>query len=379
MVLLGARGDDARRWRAALDLFQGADVYFGPDYARAYEDLGWGRACGFLYRSDGGAVLHPLLVREIADLPWARGVAADARDCVTPYGYAGPLCSVPAAPEPSGDGPRRTALVAEFDRAFRAACRQAGIVSEFVRFHPLLGTREYFAPSGGEEPTRRGETVWLDLREATEERLMAGMLPAARNKVRRAVRAGVTIESGSSAEALETLHRLYEATIRRLVAPPEYRFPLSYFHAMARLPGSRVVVARRDGRAVWAGIFLSGGRFLHYHLSGSAEGEAAPGANNLALLQAAVEGARAGAEAFHLGGGFGARSDSLLAFKAAMGPGRAEYWTAERIHDPDRYARLCEARSRAASRREPREPAGSRESAGSVESNGYFPAYRAAV
>jgi len=391
LLVLGARGEDARRWSEALSLFPRSDVYFTPGYARAYEDLGWGRATGFLFLSEAGAVLHPLIVREIADLPWAAGTpeAQGARDLVSPYGYGGPLCSLPGMePGAASEGPERETLIAEFDREFRAACRQMGIVSEFVRFHPLLGTHEGLAGRIG--LTRRGETVWLELPDGAAEgeaegdspadRLMARMQPSARNKVRRARRCGVTVEFSRAAVAIATLHRLYDETVGRLDAPAEYRFPPSYFEAMASLPGSEILVSRAEGRAVWAGIFLAHGPFLHYHLSGSAAGEKVPGANNLALLEAGLRAAAAGARVFHLGGGFGARSDSLLAFKASMGDRRAEYWTGERIHDADRYARLCKAWGRAQAAASGDEAGGASACvSGGTAGDGYFPAYRAPV
>lgn len=355
-ALLQARGPDAERWRDVLSRFPRRDVYYTPEYALAYENPGE-EARAALLVSGGDAVIHPVLVRDLAALPWAgsgRGPAAGC-DLVTPYGYGGPLCS-------AEDPRRRAALVREFDRRFRVQCRARGAVTEFVRFHPLLETHQDV--DDGLDLVPRGETIWLEV-ATDEERVMAAMSPAARNKIRRARREGVVVRAHTGPEAIGIFTGLYHGTLDRLAAPRAYYFPRQYFERLGRLLGAacEILVAWRDGAPLWAGIFLRDGELLHYHLSGSA-GSRVPGVNNLGLLEASVRGAARGARVFHLGGGVGSQADSLLAFKASVGNRRAAYWTGQRIFDPAAYAGLCEARRRAAG------PA-------AAMNGSYFPAYRA--
>lgn len=360
--LVRARGEEGRAWREALEALAARDVYWLPDYAAAYEDIGEGEAAAFVGRRDGALVIHPVMLRDVAALPWAsslRPAAAGAggrpwRDLVTPYGYGGPLTS-------ESDPRRRAALVASFESARGALCRELGIVSEFIRFHPLLANHAGF--EGSAALVRRGSTVWVEL--ADEETLLAGMQPTARNKVRRARRDGASAAVESGPEAVAILFAVYTETMRALKAPESYFFPESYFAALAGLPGeaARIQIVRREGRPVWAGLFLRGGELLHYHLSGTAGGERVTGANNLALLAAALQGRAEGARLFHLGGGFGSREDSLYQFKASIGDRRAEFWTGSIVHDPERYEALGRLR----------EAAG----AGTAVTGDYFPAYRA--
>jgi hypothetical protein len=273
-------------------------------------------------------------------------------DVITPYGYGGPLCS-------ADDPERRHVLVREFDRQFRALCRRRGAVSEFIRFHPLLATHR--GVDGELDLVRRGETVWLEI-STDEERVMAAMSPAARNKVRRARRDGVVVRAEAGPAAIRIFTGLYHETLDRLAAPSSYYFPERYFERLSHLlgPACEILIAWRDRSPLWAGMFLREGELLHYHLSGSAAGGRIPGVNNLGLLEAAVRGAARGARIFHLGGGVGSRPDSLFAFKASVGDRRAEYWTGQRIFDPVSYAQLCEARGKSA-----------------ATNGSYFPAYRA--
>lgn len=352
VVLLPARGVDAERWRDALSRFPRRDVYYTPEYAMASESPGEEAAAAVMVWG-ADAVIHPVMIRDLSVPPWARSAKGPAPRCdiITPYGYAGPLCS-------TDDPGRREALVREFDRHFRALCRRRGAVSEFIRFHPLLSTHR--SMDGGLDLVRRGETVWLEI-STDEERVMAVMSPAARNRVRGARRNGVVVRARSGPEEIRIFTALYHQTLDRLAAPSSYYFSERYVERLGSLlgPACEILIAWRDQSPLWAGIFLMEGELLHYHLSGSAGDGRVPGVNNLGLLEAAVRGAARGARIFHLGGGVGSRPDSLFAFKASVGNRRAEYWTGQRILDPVSYGQLCEARGT------------------SVATNGsYFPAYR---
>jgi carbamoyl-phosphate synthase large subunit len=352
VVLLLARGVDAERWRDSLRQFPRRDIYYTPEYALASESPGETAAAALMV-CGGDAVIHPVMIRDLSVLPWAAAMKDRAGRCdvITPYGYGGPLCS-------AQDPARRDALLRAFERQFRAVCRRRGAVSEFIRFHPLLATHR--GVDGELDLVRRGETVWLDI-STDEERVMAAMSPAARNKVRRARRDGVVVRAQAGPDAIQIFTGLYRETLDRLAAPSSYYFPERYFERLSDLvgPACEILIAWRDGFPLWAGMFLRDGELLHYHLSGSAGGRI-PGVNNLGLLVAALRGASRGARIFHLGGGVGSRPDSLFAFKASVGDRRAEYWTGQRIFDPVSYRRLCEARGK------------------SMATNGsYFPAYRA--
>lgn len=351
--LLAARGADAERWRDVLRRCPRRDVYYSPEYALAAESVGETAAVAVM-ECGGDAIVHPVMIRDLSDLPGVGpATAPDARcDLITPYGYGGPLCS-------ADDPMRRDALMREFDRQFRALCRRRGAVSEFIRFHPLLATHR--AMAGDLDLVRRGETVWLEI-STDEERVMTTMSSAARNRARRARRDGVVVRAQAGPDAIRIFTALYHGTLDRLAAPSSYYFPERYFERLSDLlgPACEILVASRDGSPLWAGIFLQEGELLHYHLSASAPGAQPPGVNNLGLLEAAVRGAARGARIFHLGGGVGSRADSLFAFKASIGDRRAEYWTGQRVFDPVSYGRLCEAHGKV--------PA---------TSGSYFPAYRA--
>ena len=255
-----------------------------------------------------------------------------ARDVVTPYGYGGPA---------GGDG--------SFWPAYEEWCRERGVVTSVVRFHPLYANQAG-APIHVEQlaPT----VAW---RLDPERDLLAGLHWKHRNKVRKAENAGATV---GAAHGLGEFVPLYEDTMRRVGADAFYFFEPAYWERLAGL-GEAIVRfdAELDGEVVASALCLASKPWLHYHLSGTTDAGRSTGSSTLVLLEAARWAQERGFERFHLGGGLGGRQDSLHHFKARFDPeGLVEAAVGKAIHDAEAY----------------------RELSGGVEGfDGFFPAYRA--
>ena len=256
-----------------------------------------------------------------------------ARDVVTPYGYGGPV---------GGDG--------SFWAAYEEWARERGVVSTFVRFHPLYANQE-------------GASIHVDQLAPTvawrldpERDLLAGLHWKHRNKVRKAENAGAQV---GAAVGLGDFVPLYEDTMRRVDADEFYFFAPAYWEALARL-GDAVVRfdAEIAGEVVASAHCLATPPWLHYHLSGTTETGRSTGSSTLVLLEAARWAQAEGYERFHLGGGLGGKPDSLHHFKARFDPeGLVDAAVGKAIHDEVAYRRL---------------------SGGAAGYDGFFPAYRAA-
>ena len=249
------------------------------------------------------------------------------RDVISPYGYGGP----------TGLG---------FWEPYEDWARERGVVSTFVRFHPLLANQQG-APIHVEQlaPT----VAW---RVEPERDLLAGLHFKHRNKVRKAENAGATVEQhGGLAEFVP----LYEDTMRRIDADPFYLFEPAYWERLGELPLVRFDAAI-DGDVVASALCLPSRPWLHYHLSGTTDKGRETGSSTLVLLEAARWAQANGYERFHLGGGLGGKADSLHHFKARFDPeGLVEAAVGKAIHDQDAYRDL---------------------SGGESGYEGFFPAYR---
>ena len=296
------------------------DVYFRRDYAEIAAIVEHGEA-RFLER-DG--VIFPVVVRE---------TAAGVRDVTNPYGYGGALA-------PDAEAAER------FYAWYQGWCEEQGIVTSFVRFHPLAGNHSYAEPSFRVEPVA-GSVSWR-----LEGDLFAGMHAHHRRVVRKAERAGMEVSVSEAPADLAGFARLYEETMRRAGASGFYFFPEEYWRG---LEGRDWVVLLEAGDA--AILCFATPPWLHYQFGASGEAARGTGASHLLMLAAARWGQERGYEQFHLGAGVGGGGGPLLEWKRRFSPSELlGQFVGKAVHDEERYLALT-------GRRTPHE--------------GFFPAYRA--
>lgn len=327
------------RWDGAVRAIPGWDVYWLPGYSRFWERNGDGSACLALLEEGGERVALAFLRRPIPE--------SDRWDLMTPYGYGGHLASPGAAH-----------LIPRFYAGLEEWVRNAGGVSAFIRFHPLLGNHKTWP----QPPTRRSETVWLDLAGSEPE---AGFKPEVCNRIRKAIRAGLTCRFTPAPTAMDTFVDLYHRTMERRSASGYYHFPASAFAGLLEdLPEHLLLgeVLAPDGQVVAAALFLYNGQYLHYHLGGSDPAWLRYAPNNLLFAGAARWGRERGLARLHLGGGM-RPGDELFRFKSGFSPLRAAFYTGEWVLNAEAYDALT-ARHLA-------------RPGGRPVADGWFPAYRA--
>lgn len=325
---------DAPGWDELLERLGCADVYLLRGYVESARVLEGGRPV-LLHLSDaGGDVVFPLLVRE---LPSGGGF-----DVTTPYGYGGPVATGADPPTP------------RFWELYGDWCRTVGVITTFIRFHPLFANQRDAARAVQVEPL--GRTVGWRLQVPD---LFGGMHQAHRRACRRATSAGVSVSVREAPDDFSAFAALYEVTMRRVGAADFYLFGKPYWDALVRL-GERVVVfeAEERGEVLASALCFATLPWLHYHLGATADRGRELGASNLLFYEAASWARERGYERFHLGGGVGAHEDSLFTFKRRFDPAGdlLEFAVGKAVHDPDTYRALT---GRA-----------------SGDLDGFFPAYR---
>jgi serine/alanine adding enzyme len=282
-----ARGDD--------------DPYLRPEYLAASAIIGEGELAAW---SDGG-VLYPFLVRPLD---------GGRCDLTSAYGYGGPMGAEPG-----------------WRARFAAACADRGVVSEFIRFHPLRGND---AGLGDVDVREMQEIVTVDPGTG-EEDVVAGLRSQGRRNLTRARRAGVEVRESDDMEAF---HTFYVESMRALGADAFYLFDAAYFATLARM-GEAVLLLEAGGARA---LYLAGAGALHYHLGGVDPEGRRTGAATLMHVEAAGIARRRGLRLLSLGGGLAA-GDALWRFKATIGRGRAPFRIGARVHHEAAYAELCES------------------------------------
>jgi CelD/BcsL family acetyltransferase involved in cellulose biosynthesis len=318
------------------------DFYHLPAYAAlcAAQERGEARA---LYVEDGGrSMLLPLIVREI---PGSAG-----HDAISPYGYPGPLVCGTDDPE----------FLPEALIAGMAALRASGIVSVFVRLHPLLNASP---PEGVGKVVLHGDTVSVDL-ALPQTTHWAQMRHNHRRDIKKAVKSGLVARIDRGFERYGAFKRVYRATMDRRSAEPHYFFGDAYFEGLRDALGERLhlCVVEKDDAVAAAGLFVETGGIVQYHLGGTDEAFIRVEPSKLMIHYACGWAKERGNRHLHLGGGVGGANDSLLYFKAGFSPLRHPFYTLRVVIDEPEYRRLARAR----------DPSVDPEMRG-----GFFPSYRA--
>jgi hypothetical protein len=317
------------------------DVYHTAGFHRYAEASGEGTAYLAVVGDGARGLAWPYLLRRVADVPWLEN--SDATDVTSVYGYPGPLAWGCEPGDPF------------IERAWEAlvACwRGQGAVTAFTRSHPILGNAALLASVGhATAPDHRlgsvrevGPTVSIDCTLPDE-----GMRAEYDHGVRRGIVASrelgmVTVHDEAWAHA-EDFHRLYLATMIRNNASSYYFFDRDNINRLrAELPGRiHLLVTDWCGEVVAAGIFTEYDGIVQSYLAAS-DISIRP-SPRLVFNDDARRWARArGDTLLHLGGGRGARDDSLLRFKERFSSLRHRFHVGRWVLDWEAYEQLTRQR-----------------------------------
>jgi len=321
------------------------DFYHLPAYVDLCARHEGGEPAAFWAAEGAAAMLVPMVLRP---LPPELDPGPGWRDSVAPYGYPCPL----VRGEPGPD------TLAAMLAAFREVGAAAGIVSAFLRLHPLLPLPDApFLAFGA--LVEHGETVYLDLslpREELDRQTRVNHLADVRRLEREGYR--VLVDHW---DRLDDFIGIYEQTMRYRAADASYFFEPGYFQDLRRSLGDHLhlcVVQSPEGEAAAAGLFTRVDDIVQFHLSGTSEAYRRAGPAKMMLIHMR-DWAKAGdARYLHLGGGVGCREDSLAFFKQGFSKLRSRFRTCRMVLKPRMYERLLRTR-------------GLPETAA-----GFFPAYR---
>ena len=338
--------DESEQWDRVVRSFEKYDVYWLSGYVKAFQIHGDGTPLLFYFEGENTQGIHVVMKRDVADdKRFSRMIPKKCYfDFVSPYGYGGWIIK----------GQKTESLFS----AYRAWTEEHNIVSEFVRFHPVL--RNHEACSDFYEIKQMGEIVCMDLE--SPDTIWSQITSKNRNMIRKAKKNGVRIFHGSFPKAYEVFKEIYDGTMDRDCADKYYYFSEEFYRSvLGDLPyNAQVFWAEKENTVIAASIILCTNGYMNYHLSGSREEYATLAPTNLLLYEAACWGSANGCKSFYLGGGVGSGNDGLLRFKKSFNRNESgHFYIGKKIYDADRYAELLAVRN-----------------VDVQEGIGFFPAYR---
>ena len=166
-------------WRKILDENNIKNILYFPEYLTLWELNGDGIAKNFFYKCEYGIVLYPFLIRRINDLKFfqQKKITEVFYDITSPYGYGGPLVKY-------NDRSNKKLLVDGFIKEFSLFCKKNNIVSEFIRFHPLMENHDNFI--NRLEIEKMNSVIYVDL-SITEEKIWRNYKRNNRENIKKAI------------------------------------------------------------------------------------------------------------------------------------------------------------------------------------------------
>ena len=332
---------DSDEWTKLLEKTENPDIYFTPEYAKIYE-YNYGKEideafCGtsllFFFGNKDEFVIYPLIKRKINDLPFMKQTKMPPLfDVISHYGYGGLLVKC-------DNKKNEKQLLKKFLATFNKLCIENNMVTEFIRFHPLINNHDILIDLIPID--KRNSTVYIDLTQ-DEQTILKNMNKKTRNLIRKAEKNNVEIKLSTNKKDVAIFTDLYLQTMRKNKADKKYFFPLDFFKNTINLLNGNISLftAKYDGEIIAASLFMHKYDSLHYHFSGSNKNFMNLAPNNLLLWEVALWGKKQGYKRFHLGGG-SSDEDGLFHFKSGFSKNQSAFYTSSIIHNKKIYDQLC--------------------------------------
>lgn len=307
------------------------DIYFEPDYARLYETETI-KSVEYRFECQYGVVTNLFMQRPI-DILLDDGV--QYFDIITPYGYGGPVIH---------NATDKEKLISLFMHDFQHYTEQHHIVSEFVRFHPIVGNGVDFKNSYNSIYDRK--TVGTNL--TYEDVIATEFSKHKRKEIRRILKnPDIHYEIDEHPETLDDFIEIYYSTMDRDKADDYYYFGKDYFQNMLAWFPNHITTCKvyLKNVVIAMSVYFRYGKFLHAHLSGTITQYLEFSPAYILKYAIALYGHEKGYEIIHYGGGTSRSLDnSLYRFKKDFGKNTDfDFYIAKKVWDIMVYRKLCES------------------------------------
>lgn len=327
--------DKSDKWDSIVKSFKDYDVYYLSGYTRAFKSHGDGEPTLIYYHDEEIRAINVVMKRDIEkDIGFRNKIKSESFfDIITPYGYGGFII----------EGSINEINFKRLNEAYSNYCISNDIISEFVRFHPVLENSKI--NQGIYEVTDLGKTITIDL--MSKEQIWKDLSSKNRNVIRKAIKSGVEIYWGRSSKLISEFIPLYNATMNKDDATDYYYFDEDFYESVLEDLKYNFLIfyAVYDQKIISMSMILFGNDNMHYHLSASDREYQSLAATNLLLYEAACWGFENGYKSFHLGGGVGSKEDNLYKFKKAFNKNSKTFFSiGKKIFDQKKYDELIEIR-----------------------------------
>lgn len=298
------------------------DIYHLSKWIKASTFIDEGTPQGIVAKYKHKKMFFPILIRHIDDEYW---------DATSTYGYGGPVI----------DNDLTDNEINMMLEEIKLFLFKEGCVSLFMRLHPILNKE--LIPTVGTVITH-GLTLMSDLTKSEDEHWKETQNQHRRG-IKKALKMNVTtkIEPLTEERAL-VFSNIYKETMENLEASQYYFFNDSYFYALSKNLRERLllITAYKDDQAIASTIctVCKESGIMQFHLGGTLNYYKNLQPSKLITHVARDWGRQNNYKILHLGGGVGAKLDSLYEYKKGFSSQELLFKTYRLITNAKEYSKL---------------------------------------
>lgn len=306
------------------------DVYYEEKYGKLCEITDSGTLEIFTTSSPHGTIRNMFIKKT---LPIELDSSGTFFDITTPYGYGGPIIT--------DITDSKELLIKDYEKQFTHYCKENNIITEFVRFHPLLRNHEDFEHFYHPQMIRH--TVVTEVNPESDP-YETQFSKSVKKKIRRALNHDLTVEIVETPKDLSVFKDIYYDTMDRNSAEEYYYFDDAYFdyltdHLQAYLINVSIY---SEGVCIASGLYFVYGEILQIHLSGTRQDYLHLSPAYLLRYHAILWARDHNIRFVHHGGGTDNTPENpLLSFKKKFSKSDLlSFYIGTRVYDEEKYHEL---------------------------------------
>lgn len=344
--------NESDKWNEIVKSFKQVDAYYLGHYTNAFKLNGDGEPHLFYFEDLNIRAINVVMKRDIEQDTHFKGKIPPNTfyDLSTPYGYGGFLI----------EGNITEASLDALNVEYQSFCQKEGIISEFVRFHPVLNNDHHVDRMY--DITKRGKTITMSL--TSQGHIWANLNSNKKRWIKKAIQSGVEIYWGRNPELFDQFMTMYSKTMDKNDARDYYYFNRDFFKSILHdmKLNAMIFYAVYEEKNIGMVLVLHCNGQLHHHFSASNSDYKHLAVTNLLMYEIACWGSVNGYKTFHLGGGVGSKEDALYRFKEGFNKNSNTIFSiGKKVFNEKIYKELIEIRKFETSFN---------------ESNTFFPLYR---
>jgi len=310
--------EDKAEWDEFLGKFSKRDIFFEYDFLDINKSEGEKPVMVYM-ESEGGRIAYPFLLRDISFSDGFRGIIEKDKyfDMSNHCSYGGHLIE-------AEDADFRKKIIKLFYERLAEFCISNNVVSEFIKFSPLLNNHEGFENTVELLPYKKMAVV--NLRDFGDP-LYSEVSAFTRKHANSCRKNGLRTEIVLAPKSFEKQLAIYYDLMDKKGASDYYYYSADFFNKMmSKLPDNLMLVnIIFQKRILGFGLYFIYGKFLYAFIGAGDEEYTKLAGSYLLYVDAIQWGCKNGYSHIFLGGGLTtAEDDSLYLFKKHFAH-RSEY------------------------------------------------------